>query len=185
MVKINLLAAQKTRKKKRSSQTRYRLILSWIAFCGLMGGLGYGWHHLLTRVDLLRVEKVQLSNELERLKAQVKEVEHFEANKKSVAEKIKVIRQLQRNQTVPIRLLAYVSQEMPERVWLTRLAEQGGSIHLEGKATRNDEIVTFVNGLKASPFFEAVEIEESRQVIEANIPIYTFKLRWRIRTAVL
>ena len=185
MVKINLLATQKTRKKKQSSQTRYRLILAVAAFCGLMGGLGYGWHYLLTRVDLLRVEKVKLSSELERLKAQVKEVEHFEANKELVSEKIKVIRQLRRNQTVPIRLLAHISQGMPERVWLTRLTEQGGNIQLEGKATHNDEIVTFVNGLKTSPFFEAIEIEESRQMIEANIPIYTFKLKWRIRTAAL
>ena len=183
MIKINLLAAQKTRKKKQSSQTQKQMALSVLAFCGLLGGLGYGWHYLATRVDLLRVEKVQLSDELARLKAQVKEVEHFEANKKSVAEKIKVIRQLQTNQTVPIRLLAQVSQGMPERVWLTRLAETGGNIQLEGKATSNDEIVTFINVLKTSPFFEAIEIEESRQVIEATIPIYTFKLKWRIRTA--
>ncbi len=185
MVKINLLATQKTRKKKQSSQTQYRLMFSVLAVCGLIGGLGYGWHYLLTQVDLLRVEKVKLSDELTRLKAQVIEVEQFSANKISVAEKIKVIRGLQVNQTVPIRLLAHVSQGMPERVWLTRLAEQGGNIQLEGKATSNDEIVTFINALKTSPFFEAIEIEESRQVIEANIPIYTFKLKWRIKTSAL
>ena len=185
MVKINLLEAQRTGKKKPSSQTQYRLLLSLLVFCGLIGGLGYGWHYLLERVDLLRAENAQLTDELTRLKAQVKEVEHFEANTKSVEEKIKVIRQLQMNQTVPIRLLAQISQGMPERVWLTRLAEQGGKIQLEGKATRNDEIVSFINSLKTSPFFEAIEIEESRQIVEATIPIYTFKLKWRIKTSAL
>jgi type IV pilus assembly protein PilN len=181
MVKINLLYVQKARRKKKGVKAQYQVILAGMVFVGLLAGMAYGWVYLTQTADRLRIEKDQRSDELTRLKAQVIEVADFEKNKKSVQEKIGIIQQLQRNQTLPILLLNEISERLPERVWLTLMTEQAGEIKMEGKATGNSEIVTFIDALKQSSFFENIEIEESRQVIEANIPIYTFKLRWRLR----
>ncbi len=181
MIKINLLSIQRARKKKKASTVQSQWILAGVLFFGLLGSLGYAWVYLTQTVDRLRVEKVKLTDELAMLKGQVKEVENFEHDKKAVEEKIGVIQQLQRNQTIPIRLLAEISERLPDRVWLISLAEQNNQISLEGKATGNGEIVDFINALKKSTFFENIEIEESRQVVEASIPVYTFKLKWRIR----
>jgi type IV pilus assembly protein PilN len=182
MVKINLLYVQKARRKKKSGKAQYQIILAGVIFVGLLAGMGYGWVYLTQTADRLRIEKDQRTDELTRLKAQVVEVADFEANKKSVQEKIGIIQQLQRNQTIPILLLNEISGRLPERVWLTLLTEQSGEIKMEGKATGNSEIVAFIDALKQSAFFENIEIEESRQVIEANLPIYTFKLKWRLRS---
>jgi type IV pilus assembly protein PilN len=181
MVKINLLYVQKTRRKKKGAKTQYQLILAGLVLAGALAGMGYGWVYLTQEADRLRIEKEQRTTELTHLKAQVVEVADFEKNKKSVQEKIGIIEQLQRNQTIPILLLNEISERLPERVWLTQMTEQSGEIKMDGKATGNSEIVAFIDALKQSRFFENIEIEESRQVVEANIPIYTFKLKWRLR----
>jgi len=182
MTKINLLLFPKTEGEKRASRVQIPVVLAGILLLALLGGMGYGKWYLTQTAERLRLEKVRQSQELARLKLEVIEVANFEANKKLVQEKIQAIEQLQRNQTIPIRLLLEISDRLPERVWLIGVAEQAGQIQLEGKATGNGEIVAFMDALRQSAFFEHVEIEESRQVIEANTPIYTFKLKWQIRT---
>ncbi len=178
MTRINLL--QRTRKKKKQAPASFQAVVSVLFVCGFLMALGYGWIFLNGTATRLRVEKNNLSRELEVLKAQLKEVENFERDKKAVVEKIDIIRQLQKNQTIPVRLLVDISERLPERVWLTRITEAAGVIDLEGKATGNGEIVDFINNLKKSTFFTNVQILESRQVLEAKTPIYTFKLKWLV-----
>jgi len=178
MTKINLL--QRAKKKKKAAPASFRAILSLLFVGGFLVVLGYGWIFLTGTATRLRAEKSGLSKDLEVLKAQLKEVENFERDKKEVTEKIEIIRQLQRNQTIPVHLLMEISERLPERIWLTRITETAGVIDLEGKATGNGEIVDFINNLKQSTFFSNIQILESRQVIEAETPIYTFKLKWAI-----
>ncbi len=178
MTRINLL--QRTKKKKKQTPASFRAVVSVLLLFGFLMALGYVWVFLNGTTTRLRAEKNKLSQKLEVLKVQLKEVENFERDKKAVVEKIDIIRQLQKNQTIPVRILVEISERLPERVWLTNITETSGVIDLEGKATGNGEIVEFINHLKASKFFTNIQILESRQVLEANTPIYTFKLKWSI-----
>ncbi|HLG21902.1 MAG TPA: PilN domain-containing protein [Candidatus Manganitrophaceae bacterium] len=180
MIKINLLPSQKTKKTKRKIEIQSQLILASVILSIAILILGYIWILLNEKVDGLNAEKTKLTSDLTALKAKVKEVENYERDKKVVEEKIKIIERLRKNQSIPVHLLDEVSRSMPDRVWLMNMNEQGGTIDLEGKATTNSEIVDFINNLKKSPFFKDVQILESRQSLEEQIAVYTFKLKLAI-----
>jgi type IV pilus assembly protein PilN len=180
MIKINLLSSQKAKKTRKKIEIQSQLILASVALSVVILICGYVWMVLSERVDHLESEKIRLTTELEVLKTKVKEVENYERDKKVVEEKIKVIEQLRKNQSIPVLLLDEVSRSLPERVWLMSLSEQGGVVDLDGKATTNSEIVDFINNLKKSSIFKDVQILESRQSTEGTISIYSFKLKWAI-----
>lgn len=180
MIKINLLSSQKAKKTRKKIEIQSQLILASVVLSVVLLFVGYFWILLNERVDHLQADKAKLTTELGVLKAKVKEVENYERDKKIVEDKIKIIQQLRKNQSIPVFLLDEVSKSLPERVWLVGLVEQGGMIDLEGKATTNGEIVDFINNLKRSSLFKDVQILESRQSMEGTVSIYTFKLKWAI-----
>ena len=182
MIKINLLATQRTKKARKKVALESQAI--WI---GLASGVMVlvwlvAWRLLDGKVTRLQEEKARAAADLAVLKVQVKEVDTFEADKVAVREKIKVIQRLRKNQSMPVYLLNEISQRLPERVWLVSLSEKGGTVDLSGKATTNSEIVDFINNLKAADRFENVEILESRQKKEGEITIYSFRLKWSLVT---
>ncbi len=180
MIKINLLSSQKAKKTRKKIEIQSQLIGASVVLSVVILGCGYVWMVLGERVDHLQSEKAKLTAELGVLKTKVKEVENYERDKKIVEEKINVIEQLRKNQSIPVLLLDEVSKSLPQRVWLVSLIEQGGTVDLDGKATTNSEIVDFINNLKKSSLFKDVQILESRQSMEGVISIYSFKLKWAI-----
>lgn len=180
MIKINLLSSQKSKKTRKKIEIQSQLILASVALSVVFLIWGYVWILLNEKVDHLQSDKAKLNAELSVLKVKVKEVENYERDKKVVEEKIKIIEQLRKNQSVPVLLLDEVSRSLPERVWLVGLTEQSGTVDLDGKATTNSEIVDFINNLKKSSLFKNIQILESRQSAEGSISVYSFKLKWSI-----
>ncbi len=178
MIKINLLATQKAKKAKKRIAVESQLV--WLGLLSFILILGWflGWRSLDRRVEGLRAQETRLTEELTSLKAQVKVVENFEKNKKMVEDKIAVIQDLRKKQSMPVSLLNEISQRLPDRVWLVSLSESRGNIELSGAATTNSEIVDFINNLKAAPDFKNIEILESRQRKEGGITVYSFRLKW-------
>lgn len=182
MIKINLLATQGTKKAKKKIAVESQLI--WLVCLSLVLIVGWflGWRTLDQNVRRLRAHESRLSEQLTSLKVQVKVVENFEANKKVVRDKIAVIHELRKKQSMPVLLLNEITQRLPDRVWLVSLSESGGNIELSGAATTNSEIVDFINNLKAAPAFQNIQILESRQKKEGTITVYSFRLKWTFLT---
>lgn len=178
MIKINLLAIQKAKKAKKKIAVESQLI--WLGLLSLVLILAWflGWRTLDRKVQALQVQESRLSQDLASLKIQVKAVENFEANKKIVQDKIAVIQELRKKQSMPVSLLNEISQRLPDRVWLVSLNENAGNIELSGAATTNSKIVDFINNLKAAPAFENIQILESRQKKEGETTVYSFRLKW-------
>ncbi|MBI5265743.1 MAG: PilN domain-containing protein [candidate division Zixibacteria bacterium] len=177
MIKVNLLGVERPKRTRISLAGPSRVVGIGAIAVVLVGGMGYVWWSMSSRMSVLQQQKAQRAQELAALKDTVKEVENFESNKKSYEEKIGIIEQLRKNQIGPIRLLDELSQSLPDRVWLTSLNEQSGKVELEGKAVTNAEIVDFINNLKASRHIREILLIESRQVTESGVPVYNFKLK--------
>ncbi|HIE65430.1 MAG: PilN domain-containing protein [Nitrospira sp.] len=177
MIEINLLTPHRAKTTKRKVEIQAQLIVV-IAVCLVTLLIcGFFWGKLNDKVSVLNSETSELSAELVQLKMKVKEVKNYERNKKVVQEKIEIIDQLRKNQSVPVHLLDEISRSLPDRAWITSLSESRGSIDLDGKAVTNNDIVEFIDNLKESSFFGDVQILESRKSIEGNIPVYFFRLK--------
>ena len=178
MIRINLLGVPKARGVKRKSEFKLQVALGG-AFIGLVLVLcGYFLFALDGRLTQLQNEKGAAEKKLSALKEKVKEVENFEVNKKALEEKNKIIEQLKRNQSGPVHLLDEVSKSLnPIRVWLVSMTAKSNAVDIEGKAITNADLVEFINNLRMSRYFANIELVESRQVNESNVPIYDFKLK--------
>lgn len=178
MIRINLLPVPKARKVKKAAELQYELILAALVIGLVLLACGYSWFHLEGQLDLLQAEKSKDSKELAALKEKVKEVENYENNKKKLQERNGIIEQLRKNQGAPVHLLDQISRSMDTlKIWLTTLSAREGQINIDGKSITNSDIVEFINILKSSKFFTDVQLIESRQGMESNIPVYNFKLR--------
>ncbi len=182
MVRINLISSEQVRKKKqnRPIEIQNQLILASVMLSLVVLLLGSGWILLDRKLDSLEAEKTAKLAEIEILKAQIKEVENYERDKKIVAERIAVIKQLRANQAIPVKLLDGVSAGIPPRVWLIGMTENAGMIDLSGRSMTNQEVVDFVAELRKNPVFKGVSLVESRQEKEGNVPVYTFKLTFSV-----
>lgn len=177
MIKVNLLGVERPKRARRAVKGPGGLAGVVTLALVLIGGMGFVWWSIVSRVNALEQEKVARNSELAALKVKVKEVENYEKNKKDYEEKIGIIQQLRKNQVGPVRLLDELSRGLPDRVWLISLTEQAGKIDMEGRAVTNAEIVEYINNLKASQYIRDIQLIESRQVTEGGIPVYNFKLK--------
>ncbi len=173
MIRINLLGQGLAKEEMGRSRVR----MAGVIFLGLsviLIGVGV----LLNRqVSSLRQETAKLSHQAEALGAKRKEIETYEKTKKEVGEKINVISQIRKKQSIPVTILDGVVGSIPDPVWLTGLALQGEGLHLEGRAVASGDVFDFVNNLKKLPLFKDVKIIESRQLDGSG---YYFKINGMI-----
>ena len=118
---------------------------------------------------------------LKSLQSRLDEVKNYERDNEEYRKKTKIIEQLKKNQTVPLRLLDEVSEMLPKGVWLSELVDSAGIISLNGYAHTNYDLVTYVQNLKGSNFIEDVTLVESRQRDIDNFSVYQFKLTFRMK----
>jgi type IV pilus assembly protein PilN len=181
MVRINLIPSEQVRKKSRKPiEIQNQLILASVTLSLVVLVLGSSWILLDRKMAALEEDKTEKLREIEALKAQIQEVENYERDKKTVAERIGVIKQLRANQGVPVQLLDGISAGIPSRVWLLGLTENAGMIDLSGRAMTNGEIVEFVDELRKNPMFKGVQLVESRQEKEGALSVYTFKITFSV-----
>jgi Tfp pilus assembly protein PilN len=181
MVRINLISSEQVHKKKRRPvEIQNQMILASVLISLVVLLLGSGWILLDRKLASLEAEKTEKLREIEILKAQIEEVENYERDKKTVSERIGVIKQLRTNQAIPVRLLDGISAGIPSRVWLLGMSENAGMIDLSGRSMTNGEIVDFVEGLRKNPIFKDVQLIESKQEKEGNVSVYTFKIAFSV-----
>jgi type IV pilus assembly protein PilN len=61
------------------------------------------------------------------------------------------------------------------------MTEAGGSINLSGEAFTNEDVVKFVENLKASAFFTDVYLLETSQKTKEGYEIYDYKLQFKYK----
>jgi type IV pilus assembly protein PilN len=108
----------------------------------------------------------------------LKEVKNVEDERKKVTEKIEIIEKLKKNQSGPVRLLDEISTALPQGVNLASLVENNNNINIDGEAFTNEDIVRFVEHLKASRFLTDVMLLETSQTKREGIEIYRYKMQF-------
>lgn len=180
MIRINLLPAKKAKRVKKEAEIQYQLLGGAAAIVISVLVCSYLWVSINNNIGRLVTEKVNAERRLADLKNMVKEVENYEKDKKVLEDKNRTIGQLQKNQQGPVHLLDEMAKNVPPRVWLSTLNEQGGMLDIDGKALTNADIVEYINNLRASQYFTELQLIESRQIQESGLPVYQFKLKSRL-----
>jgi type IV pilus assembly protein PilN len=157
MIRINLLAVERERKKTRSIviPAAHRVTIG--ASLILIGtALLIGWWFLSLRQTSRQLDEEIAKGELEtqQLRSVLAQVQMFEARKAQLQQRVTLIEQLRRGQSGPVHAMDEISKAVPDRLWLTELSQKGDEFTLGGMTTSLTGVSDFVANLEASKWFK-------------------------------
>jgi len=183
LIKINLLPVARAKKAAPIDEVALQIGIGLAVTVVVLGGAGYRWQMLESEIAQQTLIKENKKKEVEELKKQVVEVENYEKTKSLLENRNRIIEQLRKNQSGPVRLLDFLSQSLdPLKLWLITVEEGVSDITITGRALSNDDIVEFTRNLQQVKFFSSVLLEESRQTVEEGVTVYQFKIKLKVKT---
>jgi len=180
MIKINLLPT-KRKPPRKVTELQKQLIIAVVVIGGVFSGMAFYYISLNAKISSLEKERAAALAEVARQDNMLREVKNVEDERKKVTDKIGIIEQLKKNQQGPVRLLDEISRAIPATADITSMVETGGNINLSGEAFSNEDVVKFVENLKASAFFTDVYLLETSQKSKEGYDIYEYKLQFKYK----
>ena len=156
MIRINLLAVERQRaKKKLSFQIGQKLTIG----CSLilvLAALFVGWRYwsLSRESAKLDADIAAAQQETARLQTTIQQVQQFDQRKAQLQERVALIEQLRKGQTGPVHMLDQISRALPPMLWLTQLKQTAGDVLIDGSCTNLNSLSDFVANLEASGYFK-------------------------------
>jgi type IV pilus assembly protein PilN len=179
MIKVNLLPGKR---KKRSKPIPSFLVLTVLITIGVLVVMAYLAFFFSSTLAAKKALFAKHEQEIAELKAKIKAVDDFEKRNKTFKERNEIIEQLSRNKSVPVKILDEISALLPNGVWLQGMTVTGdGSLNLEGYGFTNSDIVSYVDNIKNSKMFAEVYLQESKSAELEKVPVYMFKLTFKIK----
>ena len=161
MIKVNLFPFRAARIKE---NIRRQVTIYLLSMIFLILASSYFYLDLYNKVNTLREERDVKQKELDSFKdTNIKIV----ALKKTIADvevKLKTIKRLEKGKTGPVKLLDDIAMSVPEdKLWLTTLKEQKGTLILNGTAMDNETVADFMDRLQNTQSISSVQLVRTRQ----------------------
>src|SRR5437899_8191993 len=176
MIKVNLSGHKQPKPAaklvSRKSYTPGLLLAVGLGFAGY----GYGWYSSLTN------QVADLDNQITQAQAQkaaldnvIKQDQMYEARKKPLENRVKVIEGLQRNQASPIMALDQLSEavDRTQYVWLSSLDQNNAILSMNGIGTSLNAIADFYTNLTATGYFKNIDVANAQD----SAGNFTFSLK--------
>jgi len=177
MIRVNLLPVK--RKKKPKPLPTFVVSVTLITVFAIIA-LAYLFYYYNSNLNSTKARFEGNKQKIAELKRLIKEVDNFEKLNRTFDERNRIIEQLRKNQNVPVMMLDEISRNLPNGVWLHSVTVSGSSVSMDGYAFTNSDVVAYVDNLKNSKVFSDVFLQESKQAEIEKIPLYQFKLTFRV-----
>ena len=126
-------------------------------------GYGYWWYSSLTNQvadldnQIKQAQKAGLDNV-------IKQDQIYEARKKALENRVKVIEGLQRNQVSPVMALDQLSEavQRTQFVWLSNLDQNNAILTMNGVGTSLNAIADFYTNLTATGYFKNIDVSNAQ-----------------------
>ena len=183
MIRINLLAVERDRGKKKAVTfgTGQKLTIG----CSIILVLALSfiaWRYVVLARESARLdaEIISAQQETTRLHSVIQQVQQFEQRKAQLQQRVVLIEQLRQGQTGPVHMLDQISRSLPDTMWLIELKQTGNDIVIDGRCTSLTSLSDFISGLETSNYFEPpVEIVDS--IVEAATPTTPELIRFSVK----
>ena len=107
------------------------------------------WYSSMSgKIEDKQKEIATARQQIEQYKKAIGEVEKYKGLEAALNRKLKIIDDLEKGRTGPVRVLDHLSQIIPKQVWLTDWSEKSGSVKIEGEALTNKHVAQFITALK-------------------------------------
>jgi type IV pilus assembly protein PilN len=165
MIRINLLAVERARSKKRvfiAAAHRVTIAASLILVATTLV-VGWWFWSLRQHSSQLDEQLEQAEVETRQIRPVLEQVRKFESQKALLQQRVTLIEQLKKGQSVPVHLLDEISKSLPDRLWLNEMTQTGTDFTLGGMTDSLSAVSDFVANLESTPWFKKpVEIVDSQ-----------------------
>jgi type IV pilus assembly protein PilN len=167
MIRINLLAPERTKAKPRAAGPAappgaLQSVLLIAFFVGGAAVLCAGAWWLKTS-ELAALDQ-RISDDRQRLaqlQAIQRQVDEFQKKKTTLENKVRVIEELRLAQKSPVHMLDEISKALPDYVWLTSMDETRGSLKFLGESNSLAAVADFMAALQRTGWFPQVDLVSS------------------------
>ncbi len=176
MIKINLFPFRAARIKE---NIRRQVTVYLLSVIFLIAVMSYYFIDLNGKVKSLRRDQDAKENELATFKDTNIKIAELKKTIAEVEVKLKTIKGLEKGKTGPVKLLDDIATSVPrDKLWLTTLKEQGGTLTLVGTAMDNETVADFMNRLDSTESLTSVQLVRTRQkkVKELKLNLKDFEL---------
>lgn len=179
MIRINLLPIRQNQKVQTIRQQLViggMLLLATVVACVIWSAA------ISSQVDERNQQITQKRNELKQLDKIIGEVNEFTTKKKELEDKLKIIEQLRKGKTGPVKAMDDLATEIPNRVWLTDLNETNGSVTIDGLAIDHEDVSAFMKSLQKSKYFSGIVLKHSKasKTTSDGVTLYEFQITCKV-----
>ena len=171
MIRINLLAVERERSKRRALIPAAHRVTIAASLILVVTALTIGWWFWSLRQSSIRVDEEISRAELEtqQLRSVLAQVQKFESRKAQLQQRVSLIEQLRRGQSGPVHMLDELSRAVPDRLWLTEMQQKGDDFTISGMTTSLTGLSDFVTALEGSTWFKKpIDIIDSQVQTDAK-----------------
>jgi len=179
MIKVNLVGTAKKKPVKTRTPipvpTSIAPILILVMVLATVAA-GYSWYSSMTHeVDGLDKQIRALEARKASLDAVIKQDQVYEARKKMVENRVKVIEGLQKNQVSPVLALDQLADaiQRTQFVWLSNLDQKDAVLNMSGTGTSLNAIADFYSNLTATGYFKNIDVGSATE----SAGNFTFSLK--------
>ena len=173
MIKINLLAGRK-QKKKVGIRLEYVILIGSLVL--LIGILVANQWRVIGKRDDLQARIADGKKQVAHYKSLVPEVNHYKQLQKSHQTRLNELNRLKQEKGGAARVLDEISMGKPEKVQLELLKKDGKKLTIEGLSLDDETVVTFMTNLRQSRFFKSVDLTVTEQKEIAGMKMRKFSL---------
>ena len=165
MIRINLLGGERQTKKRGvgfdvGKQLTFACSLMLVATAA---GIGYWYWSLGQQSTQVDADIAAAQQEQARLQSIIREVVVFDQQRAQLQQRVVLIEQLRRGQSIPVQLLDQVSRSVPDMLWLTDFEQKGSDVTIQGQSTTLISLSDFVGNLGSTTLLQKpIEIVNSQ-----------------------
>ena len=177
MIRINLLPVRASRRRETAQKQLVYAVVGLLVVCGAC----FGVHtQVAGKVDAVAQQNQQLQQEIDRLKQVIGKGEEFEKKKEALQKKLDIIQTLKARKTGPVHMLDEIATNIPEKCWLTSLAEVNKKLTITGVALNFEVIADFIKKLEESGYFDDVYLVSTQQREKESLKLKEFSVTARM-----
>jgi type IV pilus assembly protein PilN len=177
MIRINLLPIKELKaevvRRRELSIASLALGLTTVL---ILGVYVYQWRQTAG----LEKELAEIRKELEVLNTKAKDVAELQRRIKEFQGKNKVIDDINKKKSGPVRVMESLSVATPSALWLTEFKEVGGDLTITGVAADNVTIAEFLKALASHAYFSNTDLVETTQTDQKGMPPRKFLIKSRL-----
>ncbi|MEW5848494.1 MAG: PilN domain-containing protein [Myxococcota bacterium] len=181
MIRINLLPVKQAR--KRETGLQQVILMGMTLALALFIMVGYNFK-VDGDIDALQEEIQRQEAEVARLEKIIGEVNQYEAQKQKLLAQLKVIEELEKGKSGPVKVLDALATGIPKRVWIESFQENGGVATIQGFGLEMADVSEFLKALEKSPHFTNVQLKYTENVPQKGLQTFRFQLTTNVNYAI-